>query len=358
MADSLDSGANGEQVRVVLRPQPLWAVPGPEPLPGSALYAAGPGAILVDRRSQLSRVELTEGRLLARLERTPGVPTGLAGIIMPLPAGRWGLGLEDRSLAQVSPDLVIEQIFQRSASPIIAWSESELTYRPGRRVRLTIEDAAPRVLVAREGTTEWWRYPPKNPLTATLVPGLFHSDDQVFLIDDVAVHVIDEDGSACRVFALASRRIGPVVTRQIPGGHLEFLVPTTAGVQHLLPGPRATPLRQILEPVLGSCGPVRLATAGEGIVATTSNRLFAIESGGKAPRWALPLAAEPAWGPVVADGVVALADAAGTVGLVALKDGAPLRRLVHGVPLAAAPILLPGQVVVLDRSGTLTAYPR
>ena len=358
--ETLEAGPGPGVVKVLLRPQPMWAIPGPEPRAGATLLPVGLDAVLVDRRSGLWRVDLAEGRVQARLERTPGIPTSLAGLLVPAPAGRWLAGVDDGSFVQLSPDLVMEQILHRSRSAVIGWAEGELTYRPGRRIRLTIEDATPRILVAWDGTREWWRYPdPKRAALVTTVPPLLvHREDQVFVIDDAAVHVIDEDGAAARVFGLGSRRTGPVVIRRAANGSEDFLVPTGNGIQHLVPGGRALPLRKVTEPVLGTVVTSRLAMAGSVVIAGTDNGLVAADPGASTARWRAPLSAEITWGPTADATTAVVADANGLMTLLRVADGAIQRRIVHGAPLAAAPLLVNGAVVVLDRTGTLTAYPR
>lgn len=358
--ESLEPGPRVATATVVLRPQPLWAIPGSEPQNEAVLIPVGTETVLVDRRSHLWLIGLRDGRIQSRLERTPGVPTALRGLLIPAPAGRWLAGLDDGSFVQLSPDLVMEQSLHRGRAPVMGWAEGDLTYRPGKRVRLIIEDAAPRTLVALDGAREWWRYPDvrRSALGTTLPTYLLHREDLVFLIDDTAVHVIDEDGGAARVFALAARRSGPVVVRQTPAGRLDLFVPTVAGVQHLVPGSRSAPLRQVSEPWMMSVPPTHLALAGEVVLVATADALVAVEPGAAKPRWRLPLASPLAWTPTSDGTQVVIADATGGVALIQATTGVIQRRLAHGTPLAAPPVVVGQQVVLLDQAGTLTAYPR
>jgi hypothetical protein len=358
--DTLAGGPTADPLLLTLRAQPRWAIPGPEAAPGALLLAAGPGHLLVDRRSSLWRLDADEGRIHARLERTPGQPSGLAGVFTAGPQGRWLAGLDDGSLAQLSPDLVVEHILHRGRAPLLAFAEGELTYRPGRRLRLTIEDSLPRQIVAWDSSREWWRYPDprKTPLKTALVPYLQRHEDQVVLVDDGALHLIDEDGGAARVFALPAHRSGPVLTRTGADGRPTLLVPTIAGLVHLALGTRAQPVRSLSEPVLGTLATPHVALTGDTIVAASGTTLLRTDLGAGLPRWRVTLPQEPTWGPARGDDLVVVADVRGTLMVVNAEDGVLRRRIVHGTPLAATPLILEAQILVLDRTGTLSAYDR
>jgi hypothetical protein len=70
--ESLEPGPRVATATVVLRPQPLWAIPGSEPQNEAVLIPVGTETVLVDRRSHLWLIGLRDGRIQSRLERTPG----------------------------------------------------------------------------------------------------------------------------------------------------------------------------------------------------------------------------------------------------------------------------------------------
>jgi hypothetical protein len=191
-------------------------------------------------------------------------------------------------------------------------------------------------------------------------PVLWFSDDHVLLMDDLALVMLDElDGHEIATAALPGPRSGAPVALGRGG---VIAVPTSVGVALLQVTGGAQPaLIPLSDLLLGELGAARLAGDGEHVAAFGPDRrvqLVAWQGERLVRRWAAALPADaglPVHATLGTEQVL-VADDLGSVFVFGRADGQPLRRILHGTPLAAPPLLIDGRVVVADREGRISAY--
>jgi hypothetical protein len=190
-------------------------------------------------------------------------------------------------------------------------------------------------------------------------PVLWFSDDRTMMMDDHALVMLDElDGREVAVAALPGVRIGAPLSL----GRAVAVIPTGNGVAMVQMVGGAQPSLSVLsDPLLTEIGVARLAGDGEQFVAVRADRkvlLVAWQGDRLVRRWAAALppdAGVPAQATLSAEQVL-IADDQGAVFVLGRSDGQVIRRIQHGAPLTAAPIMADGRVVIADREGRVSAY--
>ncbi len=306
------------------------------------LIAQGADAVLCLRGDGATVLRLADGLQTARHEPTHGV-TNWIGV----ERGRLLIAHDGGEVVALGPDLQPQRTLHRDTRPPSAYLERELVLRPDRIARLVIDGDRPELRSLEDGR-EVWRY---GPLRTTLPPVLTSRDDRILVLDDVALHLIEEDRSRSDRLALPTPRTGPVAV--LPGGH--WLVPTTGGVE-LLVSSGANRYQWRPGPTPGQPGLV--ATDGDRVlVHRQDGRLDAFRWNGTAFAllWSADAGGPPACPPALAGERAAAADLSGRLVLVDAQAGKVVRRLAR--PSAAAALLvLGGRTLVADRSGILAAY--
>jgi hypothetical protein len=352
-----DTRPDERLLEVVLRVAPAWQRPLGRPPEGAVRLRVAPDGVYVQRPDAVALLRGGDGDLLATLDPLPGVQGASYSSLWLEDRGRVIIGCVDGQVRAVDPHtLGVLQVLHRGKSSVLAWLDTDLTYRPGKRALYLIEEArgGVRRLVALQGGQEWW--PPYQGISGKQKPFLAHPSDRVVTIDDTSVSFIEEDGSDAKIEDLPAERIGAVLPLAKDG---DVLVPLATGVAWLRFGPREAPLRSIDDPLLVAAGAALPAVDGAAVVLARADRgldLAMVDGDRLAPRWHVDLDAPPAFVPTLAEGVVATVDAKGRVTLRSAADGAVLGRIAHPVALAAPPLIHNGAVVVADVEGNVAAY--
>ena len=249
-------------------------------------------------------------------------------------------------------------LLHRGSAPVLAYSEKDMVFHAGKRMAVVVE-STPQGLraVARTADKDLWT---RAGMKGFRAPLLWFIDDHVLLMDDHALIMLDElDGRELAVAALSGVRSGaPAVL----GRNGVIAVPTSAGVVLVqVVGGTQPALTLLPDPLLGELGIPRLASDGEQLLAIRPDKkvqLLAWQGDRLARRWVVSLPADagvPAHCTLAAEQVL-VADDQGSVFVLARSDGQVLRRILHGTPLAAAPLVVDGKVLFADREGRVSAY--
>jgi serine/threonine-protein kinase len=343
------------EVRLVLAPTWTRAL-GPSAGGWAVLRPAADG-VYVQRAEASALLRGTDGEVLATLEPTAGHQGASYTSLWLEDHGRLIIGMDDGQVRAVDPrTLQVVQVLGRGKVPVLAWMEIPLTYRSGERGRYLIEDAhSGRRIVATVGGQEWWSY--QGISSAKLAPWLAHVGDHVVVLDDASAQFLEEDGSSvAQLSDLAGERIAPVI--QLPGDS-GVLVPTAVGVQWLRLNAHEPLLQPVSDQLLATAGPALATASAEVVALARADRgldLAVVDGSTLSLRWHVELASPAMVAPGIGDGVVVAADAAGHLSIHSLDDGALLKRIPHTAPLAAAPLVRGGQIVVVDVKGTVAAY--
>ena len=332
-------------VETALGPAPLWRVAAPavrplwlrlHPLGTAVIVITADGATAIDAASGTVRPLTLPGVKL--------VPWWSAG------EGGASFATADGEQRQILPTLDRAVPVRRLAGAPLALIEVELVYRAGGRLAVSIEDAlGGRAVIARDGAREVWRLP---GLAGSGEPLLRRADDKLVAIDDLSVHVLEEDGSEAARLALKAARTGPWC--ELPGGRL--LVATATGIELVQLGKGGASLQP--HPWLVEAGAAVPAADGEAVVLARADHAVDIATWAAdpvKPRWRAKVPGKPLQATVTA-GLTVIADDSGLLTVLRLSDGRTLRRIAHGAPALVPPLLLPGVVVVADQTGAVAGY--
>ena len=356
-------------VRVALRPAPVWSVMianaprwlATERLDDQHLLVRCPETIVVVRSE--------DGVQLGGIDRA-ALPVSVPPAAAPASWTDFCERLGERAVV-ASTDGVAAQIaltpgrpptyaslLHRGAAPVLAYSEKDMVFHAGKRMAVVVE-SSPQGLraVARTADKDLWT---RAGMKGFRAPLLWFIDDHVLLMDDHALIMLDElDGRELAVAALSGVRSGvPAVL----GRNGVIAVPTSTGVVlvHVVGG--AQPALTLLpDPLLGELGIASLASDGEQLVAIRPDKkvhLLAWQGERLARRWVgvlPPDAGVPTHCTLAAEQVL-VADDQGSLFVLGRSDGQVLRRILHGTPLAAAPLVVDGKVLFADREGRVSAY--
>lgn len=342
--------AGGEATELTLDLQlgaaPMWRVPAPNVRPvWIHLHAVGSAAVVLSpEAAQVVDVASGTTRQLT-LPGTKLVPWWHGA------EGSWAFATADGEQRQLLPALDRAVPVRRLGGAPLTMIEIELVYRAGGRLAVAVEDVpGDRVLVARDGVREVWRLP---GLGGVQMPILRRADDKIVVIDDLNVHVIEEDGGESARLSLPAARTGPWA--ELPGNRL--LVATTTTVQLIQLGKGGAQL--IRHPWLNEAGAAVPAASGDTVVmARLGDRAVDIATWSAdpvQPRWRTKLTGRPAQASA-AGGLTAVVDENGGITVIRLVDGVIIRRVAHGIAPATAPLLLPGVVVIADQTGSVAGY--
>jgi len=356
-------------VKVALRPAPVWSATiantprwlTTERLDAQHLLVRCPETIVVVRSA--------DGVQLGGLDRA-GLPVPVPPAAAPASWTDFCERLGDRAIVASTDGVaalitltpgrppVYASLLHRGAAPVLAYGEKDMVFHAGKRMAVVIE-STPQGLraVARTADKDLWT---RAGMKGFRAPVLWFSDDRALVMDDQALVMLDElDGREMAVVALPSSRIGA----PLPLGRSGVIaVPTSTGVVLVQVVGGAQPALTLLsDPLLVEPGTARLAGDGEQFVAIRPDKMvhqLAWQSDHLVRRWAVSLPAEagvPAFVTLAAEQVL-VADDQGTVFVLGRSDGQVLRAILHGAPLAAAPLLVDGRVVVADREGRVSSY--
>ena len=353
------------QVPVLLRQAPQWMVAYADPgvagvfVPWASLHSVVSG-LLIQHHDGLLILRLGDGAVAARVERASTSPA-FGTLWSPQGPNRLLIAQEDGTVQLFGASTLIpEQTVHRGKGEVVAWVDLDLALQNGRRIHVAAERSASGCqLVAQDGEREYWRYP--HLKSAMQPPQIIQHDDRLYVIDDQALHLIEEDGKIVKVFALPANRVGPVVELPATATRRDVLIPTLAGVQRLQFASHQDPVRAIADPVL--------AQIGQGLVAIDGDTAFIVGDRSAALVKFAP-SATVLWrqdqlrpigvAPVLTTAFAITADDQGTLLVRDRTTGKVLQRLVHGTPVVGQPLVIDiaGQaaVVVCDRAGQTAAY--
>ena len=332
-------------VEIALGPAPVWRMVAQTTRPAwIRLHPAG-AAVIVLSADAATAIDAASGAI--RPLTLPGTK------LLPWWSsvdGGWAFATADGEQRQILPTLDRAVPVRRLAGAPLALIEIEMVYRAGGRLAISVEDApGGRVLVARDGPREVWRL---AGVAGQGEPLLRRSDDKLVLIDDLTVRVVEEDGSETARLALKAARTGPWA--ELPGGRL--LIATSAGVELVQLGKSGAQL--VPHPWLAEAGPAVPAAAGEAVALARNDRIIDLASWAAdpvKPRWRAKVTGRPLQA-ALGSGLFAVADDGGSLTVIRLSDGKTVRRIAHGAPAMAPPLLLPGVVVIADQTGAVTGY--
>jgi outer membrane protein assembly factor BamB len=177
-------------------------------------------------------------------------------------------------------------------------------------------------------------------------------------VDDAGLRVFEEDGSVTSTYSLGGIRTQPV---QVMDNGKLLAISTNEGITLLHIGGQPQFVQVVTKPALENGGPLASATDNAGLVtgdALGVLRLYEVENGGLTPRWqaAIP-EMHKASGPLVLSPTVVVAvDDQHVIHLFDRSTGAVTRSYPHPSMISVPPLVMDGQLVVLDVSGALTSY--
>ena len=373
------STATAERLQtVLLKPAPVWSVTYAMPSVTATFVQwvqvhALAGGMLVQHRDGIMVLRPNDGAVLARLERETANSPTFSRLWFPLTGSKMLLA-QDNGVVQLvaAATLVPEMSVHRGLGETLAWADLDLALQNGRHIHAAIErvpaaataggGAAPATvsLVAQDGEKQYWRYAKLRSVNQ--LPQLISHDDRLYVFDDAALHLLEQDGTVVRVFALPAERIGAVVELpKLPQNHRDLLVPTVNGTLRLQLGTHQDPVRLLADPVFAQAGPAQVTVLDDTVLfANDRAALLARFAPSGAVLWrqerTRPLGALPAMSATH----VAIVDDVGTISIYARASGKLVQRVVHGTPLAGAPVfvdLATGQgLMVCDRAGLSVAY--
>jgi len=364
---------------VALKPAPAWSVTYATPgltstfVPWVQVHALA-GGMIVQHRDGVLVLRPADGAVAARLERQTQNSPGFARLWYPIGGTKMLLAQDDGSVQLVAASTLIpEQAVHRGSGETLAWADLDLTLQNGKRIHAAIEripgvppagggpaPAPTAVLVAQDGERQHWKYTKLHSVSQ--LPQLISHDDRLYVFDDSALHLLEEDGTVVRVFNLPSARIGTVVELPVlPQNRRDLLVPTVSGVLRLQLGTHQNPVQSAADLVFAQAGPAQLAVLEDTVLfANDRSSLLARFAPTGAVLWrqehSRPLGAMPA----LSAGFIAITDDQGTVSIRARATGQIVQRIVHGTPLAGTPVFVdlatgPG-LMVCDRAGIAATY--
>jgi serine/threonine-protein kinase len=356
-----------KRVDLQVRPATLWSVPFANPAINSTLVAWARvrpvnGGLVVQHHDGLLVLRQGDGAVSARLERaTPNSP-GYGALWIPQAGGRAIVAQDDGVVQLVAtPSLVAEQALHRGKGEVLAWADLDLVLQNGRRIHAVVERGATQCdLIAQDAVREHWRY--ANLKVANQVPVLLHHDDRLYIFDDAGLHLLEEDGTVVRVFALPSPRIGPLAELPVPApGRRDFLIPTAAGVQRIQLGTHQDPVRLLPDHALAQAGVGQVVSEGDSAVVVGDRFTTLVRFAGagslvwrqERPR---PLGAMP----TLSSAYVVTLDDQGQLTVRDRSTGQSLLRLLHGIPPTSPAVVMEvaggPAVVFCDRVGQVVAY--
>jgi hypothetical protein len=363
---------------VVMKPAPVWSVIYATPgtavtfVPWVQVHALA-GSMLVQHRDGVLVLRPQDGAVVARRERETIYSPNFSRLWHPLTASKMLLARDNGVVQLVGASTLIEEAtMHRGSGETLAWADLDLALQNGRHIHAAIEripnlaqagETAPRMsvsLVAQDAEKQYWSYAKLRSVNQ--LPQLFSHDDRLYVFDDANLHLLEEDGTVVRVYVFPSERIGAVVElRSSKSDHRDLLVPTVNGTLRLQLGTHLDPVHQAPDPVFVQAGRSRVVVLDNLVLfANDSQVLLARFAAAGTVLWrqerSRPL------GPLPAMSVahVAIADDAGMISIYACATGKLIQQIMHGTPLAGAPVFLdlvtgPG-LMVCDRGGLSAAY--
>ncbi len=350
-----DSALAEKSYTVSLRVAPVWTRKFGKPLAAWEKLRYAVDGLYVQRLDGCALLRANDGDLLAGMDPLPGMQGPSYTPLWIEDKGKVLIGCEDGQVRLIDGHtMAVLQVLHRGRAAIHGWMEVNLTYRPGKRARYLVDEVkGVRSLVAMDGQQEWWRY---RGLSGKQQPFLAHQGDRVVVIDDSAVHFLEEDGSEAQIIDLPGERVAPV----IPLGNGEcLLVPTLTSLQCIQLGPRQSPLQVLGDQMLVVAGVAMAATDGPTVALARADRGLDLANwtGERLqPVWHVDCPSAAAVPPAIGENVVVTADEHGYLIAWSLDSGAVVARIAHGVPLVAAPLVRGGLVIVGDVEGTVSAY--
>ncbi|MBA2479113.1 MAG: PQQ-binding-like beta-propeller repeat protein [Planctomycetes bacterium] len=364
-------------VRVSLRVATVWKrAVGSKPPLWTVLHHA-PDGVYAHRPDGIYLLRANDGDQIAAFT----LPAAADAVLTPL----W---LEDRGRLLISGDdgqvrnldgrtLTADHVLLRALAGVHAWMEAPLTYRASKIVRYLVQETresreakAARFVVAMDGAQELWSY--KGISGRSQTPVLLHHLDRVVVIDDTSAHFIEEDGSSVQILDLLEARVGPPLIVSKPGAKADdraILMPTVAGIQWIRFGPRSAPMESVADPVLDAAGAALAAVDGDTVALARSDHGLDLvvyrenlSPAGEPPRpgfqrvWHADTGRAFGAPPVVGANVVVTLDDQGRLSTWARDSGALLGRIAHGAPIASAPLVRDGNIILVDSSGGIVAY--
>jgi hypothetical protein len=232
-----------------------------------------------------------------------------------------------------------------------AFSERDLVFHLGKRACFAVETRANVPFVcATSGFDELWAM----PLLGKLAPWLQVNDESEMVIDDTMLRVLDQEGQVQQSFELGGTRTSPVVS--LAGGRCLAFSSSMGGrvIAQGKDGYRAIPaprLQAAHDPLLAGDGDALLVSIGEDV------ELMRWTGQGFTAGWAASLSrGRRALYASLAGGWACIADDSGTVRALRASDGSPARLIEVREEPIAAPIVAGGMVLVADAHG-ISAYP-
>ena len=352
-------------VPITLRQAPAWIVGYANPA-AAGLFVSWArlhpltGGLLIQHQDGLLVLRTADGAVAARLERSPTSPA-FGALWYPIGGNRLLIAQSD-GMVQVfgAATLIPEQTVHRGKGEVVAWADLDLALQNGRRIHVAAERVAGGCqLVAQDGDREYWRY--ANLKSATQQPQIIEHDDRLYVIDDQSLHLLEEDGTVVRVFALPAARVGPLVELPAAANRRDVLIPTVAGVQRLQFGTHQDPVRAVGDPVLGQIGTGQLATDGDTALVVSDRSAALLRFAPSATvGWRQDQSRPLGTLPLLTAAFAITVDDQGTLLIRDRATGKVLQRLVHGTPLVGMPLVIDlaagPAVVVCDRAGQAAAY--
>ncbi len=373
------STAPAERLQTVLLKQsPVWSVTYAMPsvtatfVPWVQVHALA-GNILVQHRDGIMVLRPNDGAVLARLEREMASSPAFSRLWFPLTGSKMLLA-QDNGMVQLvaATTLVPEMSVHHGSGETLAWADLDLALQNGRHIHAAIERVPAATLagggtvpaavnlVAQDGEKLYWRYAKLRAVNQ--LPQLISHDDRLYVFDDGALHLLEQDGTVVRMFALPGERIGAIVELpKLAQNHRDLLVPTINGTLRLQLGTHQDPVRLLADPVFVQAGPAQLTVLDDTVLfANDRLALLARFAPNGAMLWrqerTRPLGALPA----LSATHVAIADDIGTISIYARASGKLVQRMMHGTPLAGAPVFVDlatgSGLLICDRAGLSVVY--
>ena len=350
----LPSNASATPIELVLRPAPVWQLQvGPGNDAWVRLQTVTDG-VMLRRPDGILRLRPSDGSVIATAPRGQYAPfsRGDLGVINQ----RLMIPRTDGSVLAFPTDLSVPgEVLMKVDGAVTTLIDTEFTLRPGHRLQAVVEDFGTRQqITALEGRSTIWTY--------TAVVGdrpvcLLRHDDRLIAIDDTNIHMIEEDGRGAGVFALPALRLGPVLSLPPLGDRYQVMIPTASGPVRVAFGNHLQPVMSLADAALAGLGAATVTAEDDhSFLIQGRQNLDLLEVDVRSRRvWrqaAEPTAFPPTLGP-------AMVVSATTTGDLIVRDrstGRVIRRIVHGTPLATAPLIFNDIIVVVDQKGLVAAY--
>jgi len=360
-------GSGDANVEVQLKPGKLWQVRLSQMGPWWSMESHDPEQALLLGARAFVTIRLTDGAVMQVVERKnlPVPPVGYDPgwtMFQAEAPDRVLVGTSDGVVARLTWDhgkgLGMRELVRKGSVGVSAFLERELVLQPGRRTQIQVEsNGTTTELAAWSAQDQLWRV--KGLVSTAQSPFLTATEERICLIDDLAVHLYEEDGTNNGGYEFAAPRTGKVMQLGQTGKTI-LAVPTTEGVELLRLGGQPHFLEPIADFNLAKIGQCSIDVAGDNLLVADmlgGVRLFTGKNGSLTETWKaeLPQLRKPIGQALLTDTYAVVVDDTNKIHLFSRTDGSVVRRYEHALRPVLAPLPVGKRLIILDPGGQLVA---